>query len=112
MRPAPSPATPANPARHQRHRPEETTLYRIVQSHLNTFLAFVDTETGGSGLPTFVTDEFDSFLAYGILAHGFLRLRCDGCKEEKLVAFSCKRRGICPSCPREESGAWQRPRPI
>ena len=98
MRPAPSSATSANPARHQRHRPEETTLYRIVQSHLNTFLAFVDTQTGGSGLPTFVTDEFDAFLACGILAHGFLRLRCDGCKEEKLVAFSCKRRGICPSC--------------
>ena len=69
MRPAPSCATPANPARHQRHRPEETTLYRIVQSHLNPFLAFVDTQTGGSGLPTFVTDECDAFLACGILAH-------------------------------------------
>ena len=33
-----------------------------------------------------------------ILAHGYLRLRCDGCREEKLAAFSCKRRGICPSC--------------
>jgi len=69
MRPAPSCATPANPARHQRHRPEETKLYRIVQSHLNPFLAFVDTQTGGSGLPTFVTDECDAFLACGILAH-------------------------------------------
>ena len=45
-----------------------------------------------------MTDEFDAFLACGILAHGFLRLRCNGCAEEKLVAFSCKRRGICPSC--------------
>ena len=53
---------------------------------------------GGAGLPTFVTDEFDAFLACGILADGFLRLSCDGCREEKLVAFSCKRRGICPSC--------------
>ena len=68
MCPAPSCATPANPARHQRHRPKETTLYRIVQSHLNPFLAFVDTQTGGSGLPTFVTDECDAFLASGILA--------------------------------------------
>ena len=32
------------------------------------------------------------------LAHGFLRLRCDGCARDALVAFSCKRRGICPSC--------------
>ncbi len=31
---------------------------------------------GGAGLPTFVTDEFDGFLACGILAHGLLRLSC------------------------------------
>ena len=98
MRPAPSCAAPVALARYQRHRPDETTLYRVVQAHLDTYLAFVDIETGGVGLPTFVTDEFDAFLACGILAHGFLRLACDGCREEKLVAFSCKRRGICPSC--------------
>ena len=70
----------------------------MVQAHLNTFFAFVDIETGGAGLPSFVNDEFDAFPACGILAHGFLRLRFNGCWEEKLVAFSCKRRGICPSC--------------
>jgi ribosomal protein S27E len=32
------------------------------------------------------------------LAHGFLRLRCADCAHERLVAFSCKRRGFCPSC--------------
>jgi Transposase zinc-binding domain len=111
-------ATPENPALHQRHRPEETTLYRVVQAHLNTFLSFVDIETGGVGLPTFVTDEFDAFLECGILAHGFLRLRCDGCKEEKLVAFSCPPRGlpkgrnVAASAPRAARGAWPRPPPI
>jgi hypothetical protein len=39
-------------------------------------------------------DEFDAFLEYGILAHGFLRLRYAGHGHEELVAFSCKRRGI------------------
>jgi hypothetical protein len=34
----------------------------------------------------------------GILAHGFARLRCDACAAERLVAFSCKGRGVCPSC--------------
>ena len=29
-----------------------------------------------------------------ILAHGFLRLRCGDCGHDKLVAFSCKRRGL------------------
>ncbi len=27
-----------------------------------------------------------------------LRLRCGDCAHEKLVAFSCKRRGFCPAC--------------
>jgi hypothetical protein len=33
-----------------------------------------------------------------MLAHGFARVRCEGCKDELLVAFSCKGRGVCPSC--------------
>jgi hypothetical protein len=37
-------------------------------------------------------------LECGILAHGFLRLRCGECGHDKLLAFSCKRRGFCPSC--------------
>ena len=89
-------AAAVNQARCQRHRPEGTTLYQVVQAHLDTYLAFVDIETGGAGLPSFVTEEFEAFLACGIRAHGFLRLRCNGCMEEKLVAFYCKRRGICP----------------
>lgn len=34
----------------------------------------------------------------GIPAYGFLRLQCKSCKDEKIVAFSCKKRGFCPSC--------------
>ena len=82
---------------YQRRRPEETTLYQVIQDHLDTFLAQVEQETG-TGLPQFVTDEFEAFLECGILAHGFLRLRCGDCAHEKLVAFSCKRRGFCPAC--------------
>ncbi|MFP2924298.1 transposase zinc-binding domain-containing protein, partial [Pyxidicoccus sp. 3LG] len=33
-----------------------------------------------------------------MLAHGFARVRCESCKDELLVAFSCKGRGVCPSC--------------
>ena len=91
-------AVSVTPARYQRHFAEETTHYCLMQAHLNTFPAFVDTETGGTGLPTVVTDEFDAFLACGIRAHSFLRLGCDGYAGEQLVAFSRKRRGICPSC--------------
>jgi hypothetical protein len=93
------PAPAGNPVafHYERRRPEETTLYRIVREQLETFLAQVEAQSG-SGLPAFVKDEFEAYLECGILAHGFLRLRCADCAHEKLVAFSCKRRGFCPSC--------------
>src|SRR3954469_10369544 len=88
-------ARAANQVHYERRRPEETTLYQVVQEHLESFLAQVETETGAQ-LPKFIKDEFDAFLECGILAHGFLRLRCGDCGHEKLVAFSCKRRGFLP----------------
>jgi len=32
------------------------------------------------------------------MAGATLRVRCETCHAEHLVAFSCKRRGFCPSC--------------
>jgi hypothetical protein len=34
----------------------------------------------------------------GILACGFAHAYCDTCGHDFLVAFSCKGRGLCPSC--------------
>ncbi|MBT5155916.1 MAG: hypothetical protein HOM44_17655 [Gammaproteobacteria bacterium] len=28
----------------------------------------------------------------------YLRVKCNGCRYEHLVAFSCKKRGYCPYC--------------
>jgi hypothetical protein len=69
---------------YERRRPEETTLYQLVQENVETFFAQVEAETG-TGLPDFVKDEFEAFLDCGILANGFLRLRCPDCAHEKLV---------------------------
>ena len=52
----------------------------------------------GRPLPDDVEAEFDAYLKCGRLEEGFLRLRCEQCHAEKLVAFSCKKRGFCPSC--------------
>jgi Transposase zinc-binding domain len=84
-------------AQYVRHRPEQTMLYQLIQQHAATFFAQAQDATGSS-LPRYVKDEFDAFLDCGILAHGFLRLHCGGCKQDQLLAFSCKRRGFCPSC--------------
>jgi len=82
---------------YQRHCPEDTVLYKIVQENLETFLSVVQREWE-KPLPDFVEKEFRDYLKCGILAHGFLRNQCTKCHHEHLVAFSCKRRGFCPSC--------------
>ena len=65
------------PVHYERHRPEQTTLYRLVQQHAATF--FAETEAAAAaGLPQFRKDEIDTFLECGILAHVFLTARC-GC---------------------------------
>lgn len=84
------------PPGYQRHRPETTLSYQLVAQHCP---AFRDRRAAEDrSLPRYVEDEFDAYLKCGLLEHGFLRVKCDACQAEKLVAFSCKRRGFCPSC--------------
>lgn len=56
----------------------------------------------GEPVARHVEDEFRAYLRCGILCHGFARARCRGCGHAFLIAFSCKRRGVCPSC----NGRW------
>jgi hypothetical protein len=88
VRDAGSPYTP--------HRPEQTLLHRTIREQLETFLA--QSRERGRPVPRFVEQELRAYLRCGILAHGFLRLRCDDCGCDRLVPFSCKRRGFCPAC--------------
>jgi hypothetical protein len=78
--------------------PSQTVLYNVIAEHLETFLASLHDDPTTKGLPAYVEREFCDYLQCGILAHGFLRLGCDNCQKEVLLAFSCKRRGFCPSC--------------
>ena len=75
-----------------RREPEKTLLYQTVQAHWLQFLA--DIEAEGGELPAFVKDELDAYLRCGVLAHGFLRVRCKECGFSRAVGFSCKRRGF------------------
>jgi len=85
----------AKGVRYQRHRPEQTLLYQIVERYYPELTQFMARQ--GKRLPNYIQQEFDDFLKCGRLEYGFLRLRCDSCKQEHLLAFSCKRRGFCPS---------------
>jgi len=82
---------------YKRHRPEQTLLYQLVERHYPEFLEQLSRQ--GKSLPRHVEKEFEEFLKCGRLEHGFLRVVCDDCKHEKLVAFSCKRRGFYSGHP-------------
>ena len=73
-------------------------LYRIVHEHFETFRVQAASLREGEGLPRFVEAEFRDFLRCGWLAGGFARFQCGTCGLDRLVAFSCKGRGFCPSC--------------
>jgi hypothetical protein len=87
---------------YERHRPETTTLYAVVRDNVETLYAAVAAGFAGAALPPFVRRELEGYLDCGLLCRGFARLKCGSCGEQHLVAFACKGRGICPSCPRPQ----------
>jgi len=79
------------PPGYRRHRPETTLLYRLVAEH---YPKFRDRRVAEDrALPAYVEDELEAYLKCGLLERGFLRVKCDSCQAEKLVAFSCKDAG-------------------
>jgi hypothetical protein len=78
-------------------RPQDTVLHRVVRSHLETFIEHAR-ETYDAPLPKYVREELRAYLRCGIFEHGFTRARCESCNHDVLIAFSCKARGLCPSC--------------
>lgn len=84
------------PPGYARHRPESTLLYQLVAQHYPAFREM--RAIAGRSLPDYIEEEFDAYLKCGRLEEGFVRVRCEHCHAEKLVAFSCKKRGFCPSC--------------
>lgn len=81
---------------YKRHQPERTFLYQIVERHDPELRDVMAAQS--KDLSLHVQQEFSNYLKCGRLEYGFLRVQCTECHHEHLVAFSCKRRGFCPSC--------------
>jgi len=50
-----------------------------------------------------VVRSVEEFLSCGRLQGGFARIRCDKCRKEHLLAFSCRTRNFCASCQAKRS---------
>lgn len=77
-------------------RPEESVLYGVVAGNIECFLE--RQQERGRVVPRFVERELRAFLDSGVLARGFVRIHCDICRMDRVVPYSCKHRGFCPSC--------------
>ena len=71
-------------------------MHRALRNELETFLA--QARERDRCVPRFVERELRAYLECGLPSYGFVRVRCSACGHERLVAFSCKGRGFCPSC--------------
>jgi hypothetical protein len=87
---------PAASRRYERRRPEKTPLHKIVSENLESWLEW--REAAEQPVPGHVEEELRGYLECGLLCFGFARARCTGCGQGFVVAFSCKGRGVCPSC--------------
>ena len=85
---------------YRRRRPETTDLYRIVyQERDNLPRVWEERFQSEYGcLRDSVTETLDGYLNCGILAHGYGIAECIKCTHSIVIAFSCKKRGVCPSC--------------
>jgi len=54
---------------YERHRPEQTLLYQLVEAHYPALVEQLDQQ--GKHLPVHVCKEFDEYLKCGRLEHGW-----------------------------------------
>ena len=84
----------------QPRQPLDSDLRRLVREHFDQFKAVYDHRYAAKfGFwRSVIASTVNHFLKCGDLREGFARVRCPDCGHELFVAFSCKKRCICPSC--------------
>ena len=88
--------------------PEKTPFYSVLFHFFGRFVGEYDLRYSRhyGKWRSVITPTVEKYLDCGMLKNGFARIRCPSCKNEYLLAFSCKRRGFCPSCCAKRSVLW------
>ena len=82
---------------YERRHPELHPLHKAVRIGWPLLQQEIAEHTAAA-LPKFVVKGFEAYLTCGQLAAGFCRVKCRTCRQEEVVAWSCKQRGVCASC--------------
>jgi len=72
------------------------SLHHLIRENYRQ--VFFNKEIHGAHLPFHFEREFKKYLTCGNLAFGMARFHCSLGQKDKLLAFSCKGRTLCPSC--------------
>jgi hypothetical protein len=98
--PAFLPGADVCPPRYRPRNPRATSLYRLLEAHYETVKGLWEErfERRYGFWRGFYDTAVARYLDCGLFESGFARVRCTSCPNEFLVAFSCKGRGLCPSC--------------
>jgi hypothetical protein len=89
-------------------KPHLTPLYHCVQDHYEALEQFWPErfeKRYGFWRP-YLKEVMVRYLACGDPHEGFARIRCHACGTERILAFSCKRRYLCPSCHQKRAVAF------
>jgi len=80
--------------------PEQTVLYQVLFHYFDRFLAEYEErfEKEAGYFRPIVKEVVERYLDCGNPKCGFVRIRCPDCGEERLLMFSYRTRGFCPSC--------------
>ena len=81
-------------------KPKASPFWQCLSRHFHDFLESYEEryQSRYGFLRPVIPDVVNKFLDCGNVERGFARVRCDHCKHEYLLAFSCKGRWFCPSC--------------
>jgi Putative transposase/Transposase zinc-binding domain len=88
------------PAVYRPRRPRATSLYRLLETYYERLKDSWEErfERRYGFWRGFYDTAVLRYLDCGLFESGFARAICPKCRFEFLVAFSCKGRGLCPSC--------------
>ena len=97
-----------DPKLYRPRRPERSPFYAVLHHYFDRFTREYEHrfERTFGPLRGIVPKTVERFLDCGLPESGFARVRCAACGNEYLVAFSCKQRGVCPSCSAKRAARW------
>ena len=80
--------------------PRKSPLWQCAHRHFAEFVEIYphDYQPRLGPLRPVIPQVVHKFLDCGNPERGFARVRCDHCRHEYLLAFSCKSRWFCPAC--------------